>query len=644
MLCWEVPDHPSRHKAILDASDSPIRIGGSRPRARARWISTVVFPQGHEAGGPSVKELFNELKRRKVFRVAVVYVATAFVILQAADIMLPRLGVPDWAMSLVVALVVLGLPLALVLAWALELTPDGVRVTPAPTAGDHAQPPPSLLGRRTLAVAATLVVLGVGLGAGWLLKPGPPTPDPTAEGALYASGSVAVLPFDNFAVEDEDYFSDGITEDIIAQLTRVPDLTVISRTSAMRYRNTELSVREIGAELGVGAILEGSVRRADGRVRIVAQLIDVATDTHLWAETYDREMADIFAVQSEVAREIASALGRTLSSVVAPGSAGREHARTDPETYELYLRARHLWNQRRPAALRSAIQYFEEAIARDPAFALAHAGLADAYLALSVADPTAPAMPSVESAMAAGRRALELDPTLGEAYAALGLASTMAWAFEDAEEYFARALDLTPGYATAHHWAGAYRAALGQTEAAVGLVRRALELDPFSPRIHQDLANRLHEAGRLDEAIQVLERGAELDPGFPDYYLLAWWLYASAGEEDRALEALLRAHALAPASGPSADAVRAAFRDAGLAGAIRLVLERAPATFHSNIRRARAEVYVGDTDAALRSLERMVEGHDALSAWILANKLSEPLGDDPRYRALVRRVGIPGFR
>jgi TolB-like protein len=216
---------------------------------------------------------------------------------------------------------------------------------------------------------------------------------------------VAVLPFDNFAAEDEDYFSDGITEDIIAQLTRVPDLTVISRTSAMRYRNTELSVRQIGAELGVGAILEGSVRRADGRVRIVAQLIDVATDRHLWAETYDREVADVFAVQSEVAREIASALGRTL---VAPGAGSREHARTDPETHELYLRARHLWNQRRPAALRSAIQYFEEAIARDPAFALAHAGLADVYVVLPFARPdrTSPAVGGIgDGRRAAGARA-----------------------------------------------------------------------------------------------------------------------------------------------------------------------------------------------------------------------------------------------
>jgi TolB-like protein/Tfp pilus assembly protein PilF len=587
---------------------------------------------------------FAELKRRKVVRVAVVYAATAFVVLQATELFTSGLGLPDWFFPAVTVLLILGFPVALVLAWALELTPDGVRVTPAPTAGDQDQPPPSLLGRKTVLAAGLLVIVGASLSAGWLLKPGASTPDRIAEGALYASGSVAVLPFDNFAAEDEDYFSDGITEDIIAQLTRVPDLTVISRTSAMRYRNTALSVREIGAELGVGAILEGSVRRADGRVRIVAQLIDVATDTHLWAETYDREVADIFAVQSEVAREIASALGRTLGSTAAPGADGLEHARTDPETYELYLRARHLWNQRRPAALRSAIQYFEEAIARDPDFALVHAGLADVYLALAVADPSAPAMPSLESAMAAARRALELDSTLGEAYAALGLASTMAWAFEDAEEYFARALDLTPGYATAHHWAGNHRAALGQTEEGIELLRRALELDPFSPRIHQDLVNRLREAGWLDEAIQVLERGAELDPGYADYHLDAWRVYASAGDEDRALEALLRAHALAPASGLSADAVRAAFRDAGLAGAIHLVLERAPATFHSNFSRAQAERYVGDTDAALRSLERAVEGHDAVSAWIFSGRLSEPLADDPRFQALVRRVGVPGFR
>jgi TolB-like protein/Tfp pilus assembly protein PilF len=584
---------------------------------------------------------FAELKRRKVVRVAVVYAATGFVVLQVADIMLPSLGVPAWALSLIVVLLILGFPIALVLAWALELTPDGVKVTRPRDAAPADDPPPALLGKRTVFAAALLVAVGLGIGTGWLLKPAGPAPDRVASSPPQVSGSVAVLPFDNFAAEDEDYFSDGITEDIIAQLTRVPDLTVISRTSAMRYRNTELSVREIGAELGVGAILEGSVRRADGRVRIVAQLIDVATDAHLWAETYDREVADIFAVQSEVAREIASALGRTL---VAPGADGREHARTDPETHELYLRARHLWNQRRPAALRSAIQYFEEAIARDPDFALAHAGLADVYVVLPFTDPTAPTLPSADSAMAAAGRALDLDPTLGQAHATLGLASLVAWSFEDAERSFARALDLTPGSATANQWAGNFRGTVGQFEEAIALQQRALELDPFSPRIHTDLAEWLHVAGRQVEAIRGLERAAELDPGYADYHVFALLVFAFAGEEDRALEALLRAHQIAPASGLPADAVRAAFREAGLVGAVRLVLERAPETFGTNLRRANAELYVGDTEAALRSLERMVEGHDGDSVWILSLGGVEALEDDPRFQALVRRVGIPGFR
>jgi tetratricopeptide (TPR) repeat protein len=218
----------------------------------------------------------------------------------------------------------------------------------------------------------------------------------------------------------------------------------------------------------------------------------------------------------------------------------------------------------------------------------------------------------------------------------------VAWAFEDAERHLARALELTPGYATAHHWVGVYRAALGQTEAAAELLRRALELDPFAPRIHQDLAWVLSWSGGLAEAIQVLARGAELDPGYPDYHLVALLVHAYAGDEDRALEALLRAHQLAPTNGLSADAVRATFGEAGLVGAIRLVLERAPATFESNFRRAEAELFVGDTEAALRSLERMVEGHDAYSVWIIAVSEVENLGDDPRFQALVRRVGIPG--
>jgi TolB-like protein/tetratricopeptide (TPR) repeat protein len=587
-----------------------------------------------------VRDLFTELKRRKVTRVAVVYAATAFVVVQAADIMLARLAVPDWAISFIVVLVILGFPVALVLAWALELTPDGVRVTTATAHPDPAEPAPSLVGKRTVLVAGALVILGFGLGAGWFLRPAGVGPEQVS--ATSSLGSVAVLPFDNFGAATEDYFSDGITEDIIAQLTRIPDLIVVSRTSAMRYRNTELSVREIGSQLSVGAVLEGSVRRAEGRVRIVAQLIDVATDTHLWAETYDREVQDIFAVQSEVAREIASALGRTLAPRGAPGGEEGDVAPTDPETYELYLRGRHLWHQRGAAPLRRAIEYFEEAIGRDPDFALAYAALGDAYLVLPFYDPSVSAPEGVELARAAAMKALSLDPGLGEAHATLGQASTISWDWERAEEHFARALEANPGYAAAHHWGGSSLMARRRHDEAVLHLRRAVELDPFSARLHRDLAAGLFFAGRDAEALQAIERGEELEPGFVDFYVTAWSVYLSVGRDDRALDALIRLQELAGGSALSPDELRSAFREEGPRGAVRLVLERAPETLGSSLDLARFQVYVGDTEGALRSLERTVNGRETYSAWITADPvIVEVLADDPRFQALARRIGVP---
>lgn len=576
--------------------------------------------------------LFAELKRRKVFRVAVVYAATAFVVLQAADLMLPRLAVPDWALTLVVVFTVLGFPIALVLAWALEISPDGIRRTGTASAN---APAPALLGKRTLVAAALLVAIGAGIGAGWFLKPSTPA------AAAHTAGSVAVLPFDNFGNDQEDYFSDGITEDIIAQLTRVPDLTVVSRTSAMRYRGTSLSIPEIGRELSVGAVLEGSVRRADGRVRIVAQLVDVATDTHLWVETYDREIADVFEVQTEVAREIASALGRTLIQSNR-ADAGASEAPADPETYELYLRGRHLWHTRRVESVYGAIEYFRQAIQRDPDFALAYVALADAYVTLTFSDPSVATLDWLERAEAALQEALALDPDLGEAHAALGLAAVVARDWDAADEHLDRALDLTPGYVSAHHWHGVWMSALGRYDEAAHSLRRALELDPFSTRLHRDMALVFLWGGRPTEAVPYVQRGTELEPGFGEYYLTGFMVYSRSGMDAAALEALLRANEFSAGRELSAEALRSAFRTGGLHAAVRLALDRAPDMFGFGMYRAAFQLYVGETDAAVQSLERMVDRHDAYSAWIAADPVVvEALGEDPRFQALVRRLGVP---
>jgi TolB-like protein len=327
--------------------------------------------------------LFAELKRRKVFRVAVVYAATAFVVLQAADIMLPAMGVPAWAMGLIVTLLGLGFPVALVLGWALELTPDGVRVTPPrlPTATE--QPAPSLLGRRTAIAAGVLVVLGIGLGAGWFLRP-VPAPGTPATGAVVAAGavaaagdrSVAVLPFADFSPGgDQEWFSDGLAEEILNALARLPDLRVASRTGSFQFRGHAGDVRAIADSLGVAHILEGSVRRSGDQLRITAQLIRAADDAHLWSQNFDRDAADVIRVQEEIALEIA----RTLQTALDPDELARMVAAgtNSVAAHEALLRYLHL--QHRSIHLEDwgmlleAYDALEEARTLDPQFYRAHA-------------------------------------------------------------------------------------------------------------------------------------------------------------------------------------------------------------------------------------------------------------------------------
>jgi TolB-like protein len=336
--------------------------------------------------------LFTELKRRKVFRVAVVYAATAFVVLQVADIMLPRLGVPDWAMSFIVLLVALGFPVALVLAWALELTPEGIRVTAAATAADHTLPAPSLLGRRTVVAAAVLLVVGGGLGAGWIFKPGATMPG-TADGietagglpAVIADKSIAVLPFADFSAGgDQEWFADGLAEEILNALARTPDLQVSARTSSFRYKGSTMAVPEIAAELGVAYVLEGSVRSTPQRVRVTAQLIRAADGFHLWSQNYDRDVADMIEIQEDLARQIATAMQTRMD----PGALAdmAKVGTHSVEAYQAYLRGVTEVARLGPEEYRQAYAQFEQARALDPVFAAAHARAA--YFWLDQLDPT----------------------------------------------------------------------------------------------------------------------------------------------------------------------------------------------------------------------------------------------------------------
>jgi TolB-like protein len=326
----------------------------------------------------------DELRRRKVFRVAAVYAATGFVVLEAADLVLPRLGVPDWAMSLLVGIVVLGFPIALGLAWALELTPGG-EVRSEAAAGGTPRGSPPLFGTRTLIVTGLLVAVGVGLSAGWLLKPAAPAPELTGSSADSAETrpSVAVLPFDNLSADPEQgYFADGLTEEILNALAALPNLLVTARTSSFFYKDTDVPVDEIGERLGVDHVLEGSVRRADAEMRVTAQLVRARDGFHVWSHTYDRPVDDAFAVQTDIASEVASALGILLDE--------RQRARMegagvrDPEAYALYAKGYEVYSLAHGGApqvptLVRANEWFDRAFALAPDLWAAPYHSADLY-------------------------------------------------------------------------------------------------------------------------------------------------------------------------------------------------------------------------------------------------------------------------
>src|SRR2546422_2178001 len=357
--------------------------------------------------------------------------------------------------------------------------------------------------------------------------------------------SVAVLPFVNLSADPEnEYFADGITEDVIAQLSKIRALEVISRTSVMPFKKRQEGLRAIAAKLGVATLLEGSVRRAGDRVRIVAQLIDADTDQHLWAETYDRQLTDVFAIQTDVALQIAAALQAELS----PDERTRIHKEptNDLQAYQLYLQGRHCLVKFTDPGIRRGIEYFEQAIARDPEYALAHAGVAMAFTELGgQGGGLVTSAQAYERAKEAAAKALALDGALGEARCMLAFLKFVCdFDWTGAEAEFKRALDLSPGSADTYDLYGRMLSALVRHDEAIAMVRRAQELDPLAHRT--DVASTLVRAGRYDEAVQAATRAVEFDPDDPRGRAILGWAHLKTGTPDTGLAQLERAVSTAP--------------------------------------------------------------------------------------------------
>jgi TolB-like protein/Flp pilus assembly protein TadD len=456
-----------------------------------------------------------------------------------------------------------------------------------------------------------------------------------------AGRSVAVLPFVSLGGEGEhDYFADGITEDVIAHLSRIGALQVISRTSVMRFRQRVLPLSEIGRALGASTLLDGSVRWSGDRVRIVATLVDVAADRQIWAETYDRQMTDIFSIQTDVALQIAAALKAELS----PGERGRVRREPtgDVHAYRLFLQGRRWWTQYSTTGAARAIEYFELAIARDPGFALAWAGLAAVYTDLAEvgARPPVEAYARAEEAVA---RALTLDPELDAAHVTLGYLRTVRdfdWA--GAERSFKRALELSPSNADAYDLYGRFCAGLGRHDEAIALVQRAQELDPLAHRV--DIATTLLRAGRYEEATRRAEDAVELDPAEARSRATLGWAYFLTGKEAEGLTQLEKAVAVSNRSTLWLAQLGEAYAMAGQTERAREILAElealARAVYVSPYHFAYVHTGLGDNARALDYLEQAVAARSGPAYGIKGAFLFRALWNEPRFRALLERMNL----
>jgi serine/threonine-protein kinase len=466
-----------------------------------------------------------------------------------------------------------------------------------------------------------------------------PVSPPTA-----ATGpSVAVLPFTNLSpAAENEYFSDGMTEELITALGKVPGLRVAARTSAFAFKGRNADVREIGRQLNVGTVVEGSVRRAGRQLRVTAQLINVADGYHLWADEYDRELRDVFQVQGELARAIVSALRVPLRLSERSDTALVRAATSDPEAHDLYLQGRFHWNSRTREGLQKAVRYFREAIGRDSAYAPAYAGLADAFL--NLADYRfLRGIQAIPEARIAARRALELDRTVAEAHASLGgvLESEQNWAGAEAE--YRRAITLNPNYSTAHQWYAMLLVKLpGRFNEALPEIRWAQALDPLSLSVNNDLALVLAISGDYEHAIQQFRNTLELNPGYPWALLGLGSTYAEMGRYQEAVRMLQKALELVPGDAEVLANLAIVHARTGRQDEARKILDQlksAPVGKHSTLHIALVYAWLGERDAAFQWLDRV--HWDARSLIPAANDPQfAPIRSDPRYARLLRKLDL----
>ena len=607
---------------------------------------------------------FAELKRRNVYKVAVAYAVVAWLLIQAASIFLPAFDAPPWMIKAFLILIILCFPVALVMSWAFEITPEGIRLE------SDVAPDESITrrtGRKIIGITVVLAVIAAGLMLFQFLRSSSPVASRSAAdelrrdrqseaapGSPSAAGpsaipqkSIAVLPFENLSDDKANaYFAEGVQDEILTRLAKIAELKVISRTSTQRFKSSGGDLRQIAQQLGVANILEGSVQKSGESVRVNVQLIKAEGDSHLWAETYDRKLIDVFQVESDLAQRIASSLEAKLTGAEQRAIAARPTENT--EAYQLYLKGRFFWNKRTGADLRTASEFFERAVAADPTFAGAYAGLAQANLLIPVFGAGRPP-DFFPKATVAARKAIELDETSSDGRAALAMLLLFDLKLASSEQEFRRAIELNPNYATAHHWFGnSLLVTLGRFDEAIKEGQRAVDLDPLSLIINADLGSTFMIARRYDDAIAQLRKTIALDGNFAyAHWNLGEALYLK-GDSPGAIAEYEKAAALD--DDPEILALLGrAYAETGKREKALELLEKLKAAARQHYVRNYifAIIYtgLGDKATALDYLERARgDSETPDTGWLKVDPILDPLRDDPRFQQLVAKLFPPNSR
>ena len=579
----------------------------------------------------SEPNFFAELKRRNVYKVAVAYAVVAWLLMQVASQIFPFFEIPNWVVRLVVVLLVIGFPIALIIAWAFEMTSEGIKRTEtADAAGLRSH------GGTWIYIVLIGAALSVGLFFVGRYTAGHGPSRVSEVTTASPQKSIAVLPLVNESGDPKDeYFSDGLSEELIAALAQISGLKVIGRSSSFRFKNRKEEPKTIGEKLGVSTLLDGTVRKQGDRVRIVAELVNAADGIQLWTRTFDRELKDIFAVQEEIARAVAESLKVTLLG----SDSAQKSAPKNVEAHNAYLQGHFHFQRRNLEDYRKAVGYFDQAIQLDPNYALAYAERSEAWTLIG--DLTGQHEPAWSNARSDAEKAVAIAPDLAEAHAALGFVRFLVdWKFTEGLSELKRAKELSPSNPTANDVLARLIVYLGRIDEAERQGRQAVELDPLSVTAQNNLARILFVAGKLDEADAVARKSAELQPAAAATH--RWQALIAAQRGDG--EAALREAQLEPDEGYRRFELAVAQYVRGDRKAADAALADLIANGRDRLAYQIAEVYAvrGEKDKAFEWLQISFDNHDTGTLTLLTDPLLRGLRDDVRYKNFLAKLGLPG--